>query len=330
MLKDINDLDADAETIERYLDFSHDWGIPGLALFSCSDRDFFRAYPTAIGFRNRLRVSRKPHLKPLTHLLDYYAYYGVIVVDRIGARFFEYHLGEVQKVAVITGDDVRKLKHGGGSTRGGGTISAGGQRGGQGGRDEEEVASRNMRDSAIAAQKFFANRPIRRLFIGGTAKNVAQFRENLSKQMQSRIAGTFAVDMSAGEHELHQRALELLKEANSERETKLVQNLITTAAKGGNAVVGLDPTLKGIGEGRVQTLVISDGYRTPGFIDEQSKYLTVYEGDSLPFAESKLVAVDDVIEEAVSNTIELGGTVEIIGGNPDLEKAGQIGALLRY
>ncbi len=51
MLKDINDLDADAETIERYLDFSHDWGIPGLALFSCSDRDFFRAYPTAIGFR---------------------------------------------------------------------------------------------------------------------------------------------------------------------------------------------------------------------------------------------------------------------------------------
>jgi peptide subunit release factor 1 (eRF1) len=330
MLKDISSIETDAATIERYLDFSHDWGIPGLALFSCASRDFFRAYPTAIGFRNRLRVGRRPHLKPLTHLLDYYANYGVIVVDRVGARLFEYHLGELQKVAVTEGDDVRKLKLGGGWARGGGTTSAGGQRGGQGARHGEEVASRNMRDAATAAQKFFANRPIRRLFIGGTAENVAQFRENLSKQLQSRTAGTFAVDMNEGEREIHQRSLALLREANSEREQKVVRNLITTAAKGGNAVIGLDPTLKGIGEGRVQPLVISDGYRTPGFIDEHSKFLTVYEGDTLPFAESKLTAVEDVIEEAVSNTMELGGSVEIIRDNPDLEKAGQIGALLRY
>lgn len=330
MLKDISGLDADASAIEAYLDFSHDWGIPGLAMFSCADRDYFRAYPSALSFRNRLRIGRRPHLKPLSHLLDYYAYYGVIVVDRVGARFFEYHMGELQKVAGTMGDDVRKLKLGGGSARGGGATSATGQRGGQGGRHEEEVALRNMRDAADAAQNFFANRPIRRLFVGGTAENVPQFRENLSKQLQSRIAGTFAVGMNAGEREIHQLALGLLEQANTEREGKLVRNLITTAAKGGNAVVGLDPTLRSVGEGRVQTLVISDGYQTPGYFDENSKYLTVHENDTAPFGESQLVAVDDVIEEAVSNTFEQGGTVEVIRDNPDLEKAGQIGALLRY
>lgn len=330
MFKDIEGQDLDAAAIERYLDFSHDWGIPGLALFSCADRDFFRAYPSAIGFRNRIRIGRRPHLKPFTHLLDYYANYGVIVVDRVGTRLFAYHLGELQKAAETEGDDVRKLKHGGGSARGGGATSATGQRGGQGARREEEVALRNMRDAAIVAQQFFGSRPIRRLFIGGTAENVAQFREQLSKQMQSRIAGTFAVDMNANEREVHERSLELLRQANTEREQKLVKTMITAAAKGGNAVVGLDPTLKSIGEGRVQTLVISDGYRMPGYIDENSSFLTVYERTALPSADSRLIAVSDVIEEAVSHTMDQGGSVEVIMDNPELEQAGQIGALLRY
>jgi len=330
MLKDSDGFDADAAGIERYLDFTHDWGIPGLAIFSCAPRDFFRAYPSAISFRNRMRTGRRPHLKPLSHLLDYYAYYGVIVIDRVGARFFEYHLGELQKFASTLGDDVRKQKLGGGSARGGGSTSATGQRGGQGGRHEEEVASRNMREAAEAAQKFFANQPIRRLFVGGTVENVAQFRENLSKQLQSRIAGTFPVDANAGERVVHELALDLLQQANSEREQKVVSALITTAAKGGSAVTGLDATLRSVGEGRVQTLVVSDGFRSPGFYDENSKFLTVYETDPTPYGDAELLAVEDVIEEAVLNTFEQGGTVEVIRDNPELENAGQIGALLRY
>ena len=330
MLKETEGFDADSAVIERYLDFSHDWGIPGLAIFSCAPRDFFRAYPAAIPFRSRLRTGRRPNLKPLSHLLDYYANYGVIVIDRVGARFFQYHLGELQKSAGTLGDDVRKLKLGGGSARGGGATSATGQRGGQGGRHEEEVASRNMREAAEAAQKFFAKRPIRRLFVGGTAENVAQFRDNLTKQLQSRIAGTFAIEANAGEKEVHHLALDLLQQANAEREHKLVSTLITTAAKGGNPVTGVDSTLRSIGEGRVQTLVVSDGFRSPGFIDQNSNFLSVYEIDHSPYSDDPLVAVKDIIEEAVLSTLEQGGMVEVIRDNPDLENAGRIGALLRY
>ena len=227
MLKDITVGDQDAEAIENYLEYSFDWSKPGLAVFSCSDDDFFRAFQVAIPFRNRARKGKKPYIKPLTHLLDYYAHYGVIVVDRIGARFFEYHVGELEEMAGTMGDDVRKLKLGGGSTRGGGASSTTGQRGGQATRHEEEVVQRNMRDTALAASEFFANKPIRRLFLGGTAENVAQLREHLSKQLQSRIAGTFPVDMSAGEHEVRKRSLELLRQANLDREQKLVNQMIT-------------------------------------------------------------------------------------------------------
>jgi peptide chain release factor subunit 1 len=320
--------EKDAAAIEQYLDLTYDWTKPGLAIFASDDNDYFRAFPSAIAFRNRVRVGPRPYVKPLNHLLDHYAHYGVAVVDRIGAKFFEYHLGELQDAGGTMGDDVRKLKLGGGSARGGGATSATGKRGGQGGRHEEEVVNRNMRDAAAAAGRFFAGKPIRRLFLGGTAENVALYRENLSKQLQSCIAGTFPADMTAGEHEIRERSLALLYDANAERERKMVKTMITTAAKGGNAVIGLDATLKALNDGRVQTLVVSDGYRAGGYTDENMNYLSAYEGDS-PYG-ATMVVMDDVVGAAVSRAMELGGNVEIITEDEALEEAGKIGALLRY
>lgn len=330
LLKETGVDERDAQAIEKYLDLTHEWTNPGLAIFSCQERDFFRAFPTNISFRNRVRIGDRPHVKPLTHLLDHYAHYGVIVIDRIGARFFEYHLGELQESAGTMGDEVRKLKVGGGSSRGGGSSSATGQRGGQGGRHEEEVIQRNLRDSAAVAQRFFENKPIRRLFLGGTSENVAQFRDYLSHKLQSRLAGTFPIDMTAGEHEVRKRSLEMLQEVNSRRERELVKKMITTAAKGGNAVLGLPATLRSVSEGRVQTLILSDGFRKTGYIHPETSYLSAYENEAGPFDPDSLTKVDDVVDLAVSRTMEQGGHVEIVAENSELEDAGQIGAMLRY
>jgi peptide chain release factor subunit 1 len=329
MLKEAGDFAEDAEKIEAYLDLSFDWSKPGLAIFSCAEKDFFRSFPTAVSFRNRVRISAKPHVKPLAHLLEYYANYGVIVVDKVGARFFEYHLAELQDKSGTMGEDVRKTKSGIGSSRAGGGAMPTGSRGGPN-RGAEEIVHRNMREAAEAAGHFFAGKAIRRLFIGGTAENVAQFREYLSKQLQSRIAGTFAIDMTAGEHEVRAQTIELLQEANARREESLVQNMITSAAKGINATIGLDSTLKAVGEGRVQTLVISDGYRTPGFVLNGSSFLTADKNAEVPYGEGSWLRVNDIVEAAVQRTMAQGGQVEIVSENAQLEEVGQIGALLRY
>lgn len=318
----------DAEVIERYLDHSYDWTKPGLALFSSAEKEFFQAHPVAVAFRNRLRVGPKAYVKPLAHLLDHYASYGVILIDRVGARFFEYHLGELQAKEGTMGEDVRKVKKGSSSSTMG--VRGGGSRGVDGGsRHEEEVVQRNMRDAADAAATFFAKRPIRRLFVGGTAENVAQFRELLPKSLQSRIAGTFAIDMNAPEHEVRDLALDLLTEANEERENRLVQQMITTHAKGGSAAVGLDDTLQAVSDKRVQTLIISDGFNAPGYVHDETGFVVANLARS-PFTDGDLREVADVVNEAVALTMAQGGHVEIISDNPDLEGAGRIGAVLRY
>jgi peptide chain release factor subunit 1 len=313
----------DVERIEQHFELGHDWGKPGVAVFSCAERDFFRAYQVAVPFRNRVRTGPKPYVKPLLHFTKYYGHYGAVVVDRVGARFFEFHLGELQQTAGTMGEDVRKLKRGQGS-------SATGMRGGVGGsRAEDEAAHRNMRDAAEAATRFFNRVHIRRLFLGGTAENVATFREMLPKQLQSCIAATFAMDMDAGEQEVKERTLELLRELNADREQRLVEQMLAGAAGGTAAVTGLGPTLRMISDGRVDTLVISDGYRMPGYRHASSGYLSENPDENL-FGDNDFETLPDVVDAAVNRTMEQGGHVEVISDNPRLEQAGRIGAILRY
>ncbi len=328
MLKELNGQYAmDADTIEKFLDLSYDWSTPGLAMFSSAQSDYFQAFPTAVAFRNRLRIGSKPYVKPLAHLLDHYSYYGVVLVDRVGARLLEYHLGELLYTEGVMGEEVRKLKKGGGSSSIG---TRGGARGVDGGsRREEEVVQRNMRAAADTANQFFEDKPIRRLFLGGTAENVAQFREMLPKKLQSCIAGTFAMDMTAGEHEVREQTLQLLAEANAEHERKLVKQMITAQAKGSNAVVGLDDTLQAISDKRVQTLIISDGLRMPGYVHEDMGFVVANLALS-PLSDSELEETADVIDTAVALTMNQGGNVEVISDNLDLEGVGRIGAILRY
>lgn len=320
--------EKEADAIERYLDLSYDWANPGLALFCGSAGDFFRAYPSPVAFRNRIRLGPRPYVKPLAHLLDHYAHFGVILVDRVGGHFYEYHLGELQATDSYTGEDVRKLKDGTGSSavgrRGGGGTSGPG-----GSKHEGEVVNRNLRETAAAANHFFADRPIRRLFLGGTSETVAQFREMLPKQLQSCLAGTLSIDVDAGEPAVRRQALELLRQVNAEREAKLVERLATVHAKGGNAVAGLDDTLQAISEKRVEVLIISDGYRAPGYVDEPSGYVVANLARS-PLGEQDLAAVSDVVDAAVAQTVVQGGHVEVISDNAALEDLGRIGAILRF
>ena len=135
--------------------------------------------------------------------------------------------------------------------------------------------------------------------------------------------------MNTGEHEIRQQALDLLAAANAEREHKLVEKLIALQASGSNGVVGLDDTLQAISDKRVQNLIISDGFRAPGYVHEESNFVVANLARS-PIGEQDLRDVEDVVDTAVAFTITQGGHVEIIADDLALEEAGRIGAILRY
>jgi peptide subunit release factor 1 (eRF1) len=323
-LKEV-DYPQDTAAIERYFDHQYDWSGRSVAVFSCAEEDFFRAYPIAVSLRSRVRVNSRPHVKPLADLLDSYGGYGVALIDKQGARLFSYHLGELEEQEGIFGESVRRTKHGGGS-------QAAGRRSGGAGQTyyTEGVADRNMKEAADFAAQFFVENDVRRVLIGGTDDNISQFRSHLPKSWQSIIVGTFPMSMNASHAEVMEKAMEVGKKAERQRESRLLQAAITGAAKERGGVMGLADTLQRIHEGRVQTLLISEGYCRPGFRCTGCGYLRLQKIYQCSFCGGKFEKIEDAVELAVRKVLQDGGEVEVLHDNPTLEKHGSIGGLLRY
>lgn len=324
MLKDI-DLPEDAEDIERYFDHEFDWSGRSVAVFSCAEEDYFKVFPLAVSLRSRVRVSDRPFVKPLADLLDSFGGYGVALVDKQGARLFYFHLGELKEQEGVIGEEVRHTKRGGGS-------QATGRRGGVAGKTNyvEEVADRNIKDAAEFAARFFSENNVRRVLIGGTDDNIKPFRSALPKAWQSLVVGTFPMSMNASEIEVLERAMQVGLEAEERRKAKLVDAVVTGAAKGRGGVVRLEDTLRAVHEGRVQTLVISDGLRAPGWKCQGCGYITAHTLETCPFCQGSFSEIPDAIEMAVRDVMQSGGEVEVVHDIKALEDYEKIGAMLRY
>lgn len=324
MLKEV-DLPEDVEAVERYIDFEFDWTGRSVAVFSCQPEEFFRTYSFAIPIRDRVRVSDRPHVKPLADLLDAYGGYGIALVDKQDARLFYFHLGELREAETLYGETVRRTKRGGGS-------QYPGRRGGTAGQTDyvTEVAERNIKEAAEHAARFFAENNVRRILIGGTEENVTHFRSHLPKAWQSLVVGTFPINKNANPAEIVEKAVEIGLQAERQRQVKIVDSVVTNAAKGRGAVIDLEDTLNAVHDGRVLTLVIREGYRAPGFQCSGCGYLTSEKFPSCPFCGSKFNHIQDAVELAVRRVMRDGGEVEVLRDDDGFKNFVNIGALLRY
>ena len=324
MLKDIN-LPMDVIAIDNYFSRDYDWSGRSVAIFSSAPDNFIRAYCLAIPIRNQLVIGDRPFVKPLVSLLDYYGGYGVVLVDKQGARLFSFHLGELKEQEGILGENIRHTKHGGASAKPG-------MRGGMAGqtRYEDEVTDRNIRDIADFAAHFFSENNIRRVLIGGTEENIAQLRNELPKSWQSLIVGTFPMSMTASKEDILERTMQIGKQAELHKEEQLLNILVTGAFKDKKGVLGLDETLSAVHAGRVQALVIQDGYHAIGYQCQGCGYLTAREIPECQFCGSVFEYIPDVVEMAVRNVMKAGGDVEVLQNQLNVSGFENIGALLRY
>ena len=326
MLKECNqDALEDTEAVERFVEHEYDWSGRSLAIFSCVKDDFFRIFSLALPLRDRIRLLNRPYVKPLIDLLDNYGNYGVVLVDKQGARLFHFHLGQLHEQKGTMGEAVRHTKLGGGS-------QSPGRRGGTTGqtRYAEEVAERNIKEAARFAIDFFKEKNVRRVLIGGTETNVARFINLLPKTWQSLVMGTFPMEMTSGYTQVLDKAIDVVQKAKRKDEIRLVNAVITAAAKGREGVIRLDDTLGAVHAGQVQTLVICEGYHAAGYRCQGCSYLTAQALEKCPFCSNPIEKIEDAIEMAVRKVLSDGGEVEVIHESRELEKAGRIGALLRY
>jgi peptide subunit release factor 1 (eRF1) len=323
LLEEVN-LPEDQAAVLKYFEQLRDARGRGLAMFSSASEGYFRGYPLAVPVRSRVFVGDHPYVKLLADLLDNYGSYGVVLVDKQGARLFHFHLGELVEQEGILGDDVRQ-------THGKSSSSNPGGRGGVSGqsRFNDEVTARNLREAAEFSASFFDEVHARRILIGGTDETIAQFRQYLPKAWHSLVVGTFPMSMTASHTEVLARAMQIGQQAEQQRDNALVESMLTAAAKGQDGAVGLEATLEAVHGGRVQTLIVQEGLRLPAYQCQGCEHLLVRSIDACLFCGKSFARIDDAVELAVRRVMQTGGEVEIVRDNPALQEVG-IGALLRY
>jgi peptide subunit release factor 1 (eRF1) len=193
----------------------------------------------------------------------------------------------------------------------------------------EEVTERNLKEAADFSARFFGENNVRRIVLGGTDENLAVFRSHLPKAWQSLVVGTFPMSMTASHSDVQARAMQIGREAEHKREAKLVEAVVTGAAKGRGGVVQLEDTLNAVHQGRVQTLLIQDGLRAQGRRCKGCGYITTQDDGVCPFCGGSFGVIPDAVELVVRRVMQSGGEVEVLHDNPTLTQYGGI-ALLRY
>ncbi len=323
MLKTV-DKAEDMERILRYFDTEYDWAGKSVALFSDAKNDFFRVFPLAVPVQDLIYVGERFNVRPLTGLLDSYGGYGVVLVDKQGARLFHFHLGALKEQEGVLGEVVRQSKGSGSAMTG---MRGGG---GKQGRVVEETVERNIKESVEFAIRFFEKKHVRRIILCGTEDTVALFKSHLPKAWLSLIVGSFPAAMTTSSTEILNRAMEVGIQAERKREDQLVDRLITNSAKNAAAVIGLEATLAAVNDGRVRTLVVHQGFTQSGQYCVGCDLITISPQGSCQACGETVKNVDDVVSLAINTILTNGVDLEIVHDHGGLLKAGKIGAFLRY
>ena len=307
----------DVTRIERYLDFEYDWQGKSLALFSSALRGIWRAYPLPVPIEDQIHVLNRPYIEPLSQIIDLSGHYAVALVAREGARLFLMRAGQIDDKVGTFGPLPARHKQGGWSAS---RIR----------RHSDEVAHRNMRDGVDLLVKFCEQAKCDRLLVAGTDQNVHLFETLLPKKWRDQVIGTFTIDINASESEVLERSLVVVQQLDPAREQRLVDEMITAAAKGGHGAVGLADTLGAIQSGRAMTLIVADGYQAEGFRCTQCGFTSAQPLETCSFCGGKVEHVADAVNGLIHKAMADGLRVEMVRNNLALVEAGSIGALLRY
>ena len=318
------DLPEDVQAVIDFVNLEYDWAARGLAIFSHQALQEFRAYQFNLSVPDKVFVGEKPFIRPMIRLMGVFNGWGVVLVDKQGARLFSYNMGELKEKKGVDGEEVKQTKRGGGN-------AMPGRMGGSGASaNVENIIDRNIKEVIESAIAFFNQQRVRRVMIGGTDDNIARFKEEMPKSWQSLVVGEFPMSMTASQQDVLERATEEALLARKNLIQSLVDQAFTLAAKGSTGVTGLIDTLNAIHEGRVKTLLVSEDYEQTGYRCTGCGYLTTQQLDSCPFCSGTFETIEAAVELAAQEALRSNADVKVIRENEKLEQAGHIAAILRY
>jgi len=295
------------------------YNFAGLAIFSCSNQNFWEIFDLPNPPRNRIIFDLNPYVRPLTAILDEYHCLCALLIDRREAKWYEIYMGEITLLEAITSDVPAQVKEGGFE----GTAAK---------RIERHINAHLQEHFKKAAQitfDFFKKKQFDWLFLGSKDEYYSDLESYLHTYLRTRLKARLKALLSDSPDRVLKESLELEKKLKKEEEEEIVHRLVSELERGGLAVSGLRETLGSLNRYEAQTLVVTRNFSKPGRICPHCHLLFVDELRCTS-CQRKTEPVLDVIDEAIEAAMKKNCLVKHIMPPSKLDRYGKIGAFLRY
>ncbi|MGH9184560.1 MAG: hypothetical protein ACRD0U_01900 [Acidimicrobiales bacterium] len=289
----------------------------GLAMFACAAHNLWKVIPLPVPVQNRVVINHVPAVSQLEAVLEQAERLGVLLADRQRARMFVFELGELTDRSELIDELPRDYDTRGEKERGDTQHHV------------EALNHQHLRHAADVAWRVFQEHPFDSFTVGAPEAIANELESLLHPYLRERLCGRVTVAVSATLEEIRAAALEMETRVERRKEAEVVGRLREAVATGRRGVAGLAAVLEVLADRRVERLVVSQGYEDAGWrCDACATLATV--GRACKRCGSKMVEVEDVVEEAIEDALSQSSRVEICVGNADLDVLGRVGALLRY
>jgi hypothetical protein len=293
------------------------WQPGGIAIVACSGRDLYEEVPLPRPARDRIVVDETPYVRPMLAVLDEYHRACVVVADKASARLWEVYQDEMREVGKVRDRTLRKPNYAAGLAEDRVRNKA------------DELSKRHYRNVARRLDEMFRSGGFDLLIIGGHDYEVPAFTDFLTRELRSRIAGTFSIDpRTEPVAEIRAEADAILRRYERDEERQLVTDVFEKLATGRPAAAGLPDCLWAGSVAAVQTLLVAEGATAPGVVCDQSGWLAL-SGETCPLSGNPARKTPDVIDELTEAVIDEGGSVRHIKDDDRLNEH-TVAAFLRF
>jgi peptide chain release factor subunit 1 len=199
-------------------------------------------------------------------------------------------------------------------------------------RKGDEHAHWHLKHVAELTSRLAGVHELDRLILAGTVEATSELFGLLPKALRTKVVRQMPMPIHVTDAYVLAETLKVEEQVERERESELVKELITAAAKHDRAVLNLASTVRAIQEWRVWELVYADGFAPRGSQCGNCAALFAEEKETCDYCGKAVHPVDDFVERAAARVLEMRGKVEQVRGAAaeKLQEVGNIGALLRF
>lgn len=297
-------------------------GGKGKAIFADSGRSFWREFDVPAWLpRTQLVLNRRFHLKPLAQIMDALPRVCICALDRTKARVFDYRNEKVTEIM----DFFNELPRRGRSD---------GWAGYDGGHAERKVMNDALQHFKFVAETLldrYERNGFEYLLVACRDEQWPEFEQCLHPYLKQRLLGRFKADPTMIDESTIRRNVEkFLERQDVSRREELVREVLGEAHRNGRGAVGLRRVLRSLETGEVQTLLLGKQFRASGSECRNCGHIEMRQPSDCGICGQPTSAVEDLADAIIGKALRSSVEVLYIKEDPEFERAGHIGALLRF